>query len=521
MSPSTLPRAVVGSLATLVVVALGATPAGAAAGTIPLSPAEVVVQLVPLENYEASSEEDPYGAVEVEWGGAVDLRLPAAVDASAATYLLETGAETDPEPTRTLSSEDPGAGHLDVTDGPDGDVRISLPTDDSSGPLGLLTVDGLTGTQPGIEVGGPLVYLFTSTGSGTSVVPVEPELSSYAGLPCTLSWLAVEPEPGADDEAGCAPYAVTAGTTVELTLPPDSLLRAVGVDALTDVSASLVAIESGSEPDDGAHDGFDDGYVDGYAAGEQAGPAAEHVPGRGPSYDAAQAATDTGYDAGYEDGHLYGWSQATEPVTDPDPETDPDADSSTWSWFFGSTTGEEPLPDVPLTESSSASVLARVTEVARALDDTSTADAYPAEEPAVEEEELEEPYHVDDLPVTATAAGVELAVPADAPAGEHELVLAVGSDSTVPAAVLYLTLDVTAAPVAVAPVAPVVALPGQPSVAPVSNQGLASNTGWTEPAPAGHSTLLVAVGGGALLVAGVGAVAVLRPRRRPVAPALD
>ena len=80
-----------------------------------------------------------------------------------------------------------------------------------------------------------------------------------------------------------------------------------------------------------------------------------------------------------------------------------------------------------------------------------------------------------------------------------------------------MTLDVTAAPAAVAPV---VALPGQPAVAPVLNQGLASNTGWTEPA-AGDSTALVALGGTAVLAAGLGAAVVLRPRRRPAAAPQD
>jgi hypothetical protein len=57
-------------------------------------------------------------------------------------------------------------------------------------------------------------------------------------------------------------------------------------------------------------------------------------------------------------------------------------------------------------------------------------------------------------------------------------------------------------------------------VAPVLNPGLASNTGWTEPAP-GSSPALVALGGAAVLAAGLGAAVVLRPRRRSAPAAQD
>jgi hypothetical protein len=545
VSPSTLPRAlpraVVGSLATLAALALGIAPAGAAVGlTVPLSPAHVELYLSPQENDAVPvDDDDAYIApVEVQWGGAVDLRLPASVDGSAATYLLQTGAETDAEPTRSLSSEDAGAGHLDVAAPADGLVRISLPTDPSSGPLGLLTVAGLTGTAPGIEVGEDLEYLLEFTGTGTSVVPLAPALTASTGLPCTYAWLYEAPEPDVDagPDAGpdtdCAPYAVTAGTTIGLTLPADSLLRTVGLDALTDTTALLIR----TDPDeDGYWAGYDAGYTDGHEAGLQAGPGAEHVPARGPSFDAAQAAADTDYEPGYDEGHTDGWYEATvlAPEADPgaDPGADPDGELSRWRYFIGALTGDFEVPTAAPAEPGPADAMARVA-VARAVDEAQAAAAEGADDPAaqaaadpsesVDEEVAVGGGLVDDgtLPVTVTADGVEVTVPADSEPGEHALLLAVGTDAGGPWYSVFVSLDVTAAPVAVTPVAPAVALPGQPVVAPVLNPGLASNTGWTEPAP-GSSPALVALGGAAVLAAGLGAAVVLRPRRRSAPAAQD
>ncbi|MFQ1000746.1 hypothetical protein [Modestobacter sp. SSW1-42] len=525
----TLPRAAVGALAVLVALGLGVTPAGAATGpTIPLSPSRVELYLSAEEN-RAPFTEDGGGElvpVEVAWGGAVDLQLPSGVDGSAATYLLQTGAETDEEPTRSLSSEEPGAGHLDVAEPAGGGVRITLPTDATSGPLGLLTVAGLTGTAAGVDAGEDLYYLLEFTGTGSSVVPLAPVPHTFAGLPCTDLWPAGDPA----DDADCAPYAVTAGTTIGLTLPPESLLRTVGFDAFTDVTATLIPSEP--EPDDGFWAGYDAGYTDGRAAGLQAGPDTEHVPAQGPSFDAARAGADSGYEDGYEEGHASGWYEATYV----DPGADEDGGTTVWSVLVGALAGQRAPAEVAPAESVAAAAMARVAAAARAVDDVSAVDdgaADPAEQPTPDsaEESDEEvvsgsPYPEWLLPVTVTAAGAELTVPADSSTGEHALLLAVGSDPTGPSWTVYLALDVVAAPAAVVPV---VAAPGQPAAVPVLNPGLASNTGWTDPAAGasvplvalGGAALLVALGGAALLVAGLGAAVVLRPRRRPAAAAQD
>ena len=131
-----LPRAAVGSLAALVAFALGASPAGAAPGlTVPLSPPQVEVFLAPMENYAdvPAEDEDGLTPVELEWGGAVELQLPAGLDRSGATVVLQTGQADQDEPARTLSSAGTGADQLDVTDLGDGASRITLPADDGTG----------------------------------------------------------------------------------------------------------------------------------------------------------------------------------------------------------------------------------------------------------------------------------------------------------------------------------------------------------------------------------------------------
>ena len=55
----------------------------------------------------------------------------------------------------------------------------------------------------------------------------------------------------------------------------------------------------------------------------------------------------------------------------------------------------------------------------------------------------------------------------------------------------------------------------EPAAAPVLNRGLVSETGWTDLAAPRSPSPLVVLGGGAVLVAGLGAAVVLRPRRRP------
>ena len=92
-----LVRGAVLGVAVLSATAWGTTPAGAAAGlTIPLSPSDLAVVLLPVENTgaldpvaeppEELPEETP---VVVGWGGSVELQLPAGLDGSAMSVSLD------------------------------------------------------------------------------------------------------------------------------------------------------------------------------------------------------------------------------------------------------------------------------------------------------------------------------------------------------------------------------------------------------------------------------------------------
>jgi hypothetical protein len=514
VSPSTLPRAlpraVVGSLAALVVFALGTSPAGAVAGlTVPLSPPQVEVFLVPAENYAEVPVEDESGdgstPVEVQWGGAVELQLPAGLDGTDAVVVLQTGSPDDEEPARTLSSDSDGADRLDVTDLGDGASRVALPADDGTGSAGVLSVEGLTAADPGIRVG-DLYYFLQFTGTGAAVVPLAPQLSAYSSVPCALDLFA--------GPADCPPYPVLAGTTVGLTVPADSLLRTLGLGTLTDVGVALTPLDP-ELVDEGGY-GFSDGYDDGYEAGFDAAPGTTYVAVRGPGYDATEAGTDAEYDADYAEGHAQGWADGA--LAAADPGTDDEDTTYGWAGMVGTLAELPEAVDEPLTAPAAEESMARVAEAARSVDEVVAAAAEPAE--PVTEEVGAEPIVDGLLPVTVTAEGVEVTLPADTAAGEYELAVFEGDGLTGPSSVVVLTLDVLA-PVAAAPVvAPVVAPPAAPAVVPVLNPGLASNTGWTEPAP-GSSPGLVALGGAAVLAAGLGVAVVLRPRRRSAPAAQD
>ena len=504
-----LPRAVVGSLAALVAFALGTSPAGAAAGlTVPLSPPRVEVFLAPLENFADVPLEDdaadPFTPVEVQWGGALELQLPAGLDSSEALVVLQTGSADEDEPARTLSSDGTGADRLEVTDLGDGASRIALPTDDGTGSIGLLSVEGLAAADPAVGVG-ELYYFLEFTGTGTSVVPLAPQLTAYSSVPCALDLFA--------GPADCPPYPVLAGTTVGLTVPADSLLRTLGLGTLTDVAVVLTPLDPELVEEGGY--GFADGYDDGFEAGYDAAPGTTYVPARGPGYDPAGAETDAEYDTDYAEGHEAGWADGAAAAADPGSEDLDEEGSTGWA---GMLAGLPEAADAPLTDPAAEESMARVAEAARSVDEVVAAAEEPA--PVVTDEGTGELVADGLLPVTATPEGVEVTLPADTAPGEYELAVIEGTAPTGPSSVVVLTLDVSA-PAAAAPVvAPVAAPPGPPAVVPVLNPGLASNTGWTEPA-SGGSTPLVALGGTAVLVANLGAALVLRPRRRPAAGLQD
>ena len=507
-----LSRAAVVPVALLAALAVGVSPAGAAPGlTIPLDPTRVDVLLFPVENYadvpvpeDGAAEGEWYTPVEVEWGGAVVVQLPTVLDAADASVRLDTGTTVDAEPTRSLSTDADGADHLDVTDLGGGALRVALPADPAGGAVGVLSVGDLGGPDPAVVVEA-LPYLLGFTGSGSSVVTVEPQLSAFSAMPCAFDVL---------EAAACPPYPATAGGTVTLTVPDGSPLRSLGLGQLDELFVALSPVvpadEYGSE--------YDQGYTDGYEAGYSEAHGEGYGDSYGAGYGLSYSETDEGYDAGFADGSAdgradgsadRGTGDADEPTTITDSLTD----------VLASTAG-------PAADTSPASAMARVAEAVAAVDevtgaDTSAAASDPAagSDPAAATEtdataageDGTGVYAADwaELPVSITAAGATVTLPADTAPGAYELVLIEGDDPLGPSSVVVLTLDVAAAPV-VAAAAPATAAPAGPA-APAVNVGLRSETGWEEERPASP---LVAVGAAALVVAALGTVAVLRPRRR-------
>ena len=236
-------RAAVLGVAVLTGTAWGASPAGAAAGvTIPLSPSDVAVVLVPVENtgpvdLVAGPADDPADVtpVVVGWGGSLDVQLPAGLDGSAMSVSLGLAPDLETEPTRTMTTDPGAADPLGVSDAGDGRYRVALPADDTvNGPVGVLSVDALTsGLSEGSQVLGPLTYVLEFTGAPGAAEAVAPDVLALSTVPCSFA-----------AETRCPAYPVPAGSPVTLTVPADSQLRALGLGTLEAVHVSLQALDT-------------------------------------------------------------------------------------------------------------------------------------------------------------------------------------------------------------------------------------------------------------------------------------
>jgi hypothetical protein len=236
-------RGAVLGIAVLTGTAWGASPAGAAPGvTIPLSPSDVAVVLVPVENtgpldMAAGPAEDPadVSPVVVGWGGSLDLQLPAGLGGSAMSVSLGLAPDLETEPTRTLTTDPGAADPLTVSDAGGGRYSVALPPDDTvDGPVGLLSVDALTtGLSEGSQVLGPLTYVLEFTGAPGAAQAVAPAVLAFSTVPCSVA-----------AETRCPAYPVTAGSPVTLTVPADSQLRDLGLGTLESVHVSLQALDA-------------------------------------------------------------------------------------------------------------------------------------------------------------------------------------------------------------------------------------------------------------------------------------
>jgi hypothetical protein len=250
-----LARATVVGLALLTSSALGLASASAAAAVvISLDPTDVEVMLYPVENMGPLTAHDSMGSgdgsggliggpdtpapVTTEWGGAVVVQLPAGLDGSAMRVSLDLMATMNSSPTRTYSTTTTAPNHLVVTDLGSGSYRVDLPADDSvDGPLGGLTFENITSGNTHVDVGGALPYLLTFTGTGTSVRNLAPQVMAMAELPCPAS-----------PATPCAPTPVDAGGTFGITVPPASLLRALGLGTLDDMALALGRFDDNGDP---------------------------------------------------------------------------------------------------------------------------------------------------------------------------------------------------------------------------------------------------------------------------------
>ena len=237
-------RVTVVALAVLASSALGLPSAAAAPATvIPLSPPEVAVVLYPVENTgplttDMDAEEVATTPVEVEWTGGLEIQIPAPLDGSAMEVILELKETATGPATRTLTTAD-----LSLTDLGGGRFGITFPVDDlANGPVGDLLLTGITSTEPGVESAGVAFYELVFSGTGPSVVDLAPQILAIGSVPCPLS-----------SGTRCPAIPVDAGSTFGITVPPESLLRLLGLGTLDAMDLRLERLDpdglpNGSDP---------------------------------------------------------------------------------------------------------------------------------------------------------------------------------------------------------------------------------------------------------------------------------
>jgi hypothetical protein len=234
-------RAAASGVGAALLLLAGAPAAAAAPGlVVPLDPPGIDVVFLPTENlgdptHAGDPGWEPFVPVPIRWGGSVDLQVPSGFDASDASFELALGDEDDEEPTRTYSTETPAPDDLVVTDVGGGHFEVTMPADDGvDGPFGLLSVDGLVPLSGDDIDAMPLSYFLEFDAAASPVQSLVPHLLAMAAPSCPMT-------PAGD----CIPYSVTAGEQIELTVPPGSRLRNLGLGTLADAEALLVSEDTG------------------------------------------------------------------------------------------------------------------------------------------------------------------------------------------------------------------------------------------------------------------------------------
>jgi hypothetical protein len=206
----------------------------------PLLPDEVAGALGVDEAVGAAAAADLEGAVDVAYGGTVELTLPAEVDASAAEFTLELVADDFSDPSYFLESDSPlPANLLTVNDLGGNEFAVTLPAAavGTYGPEAYLTVDGLTSADPGVAFVESLDYWLDFTGPAAPSVSLAPVLGLYADAVCSFD----------DAFDGCTAATVRAGSPVDVVVPPTSLLTSYGYGRLDNAFYSLESMDD-AEP---------------------------------------------------------------------------------------------------------------------------------------------------------------------------------------------------------------------------------------------------------------------------------
>ena len=190
------------------------------------------------------------GEIDVEYGGTVTVRLPALVDASAAEVSLEVYA-ADPEVEPRVYSTDPAAvDPLTVVDLGGNEIEVTLPADDGTyGPEAYLVFDDLAGTDAAIADVYPLHYYLEFTGTGVSAVTLEPGVGLFTTAACSIN------------DYSCPHTDVQAGESLDLTVPPSSLLRTLDLGRLDTAELFLFREDSDEDSYEEYYSGYDDGLL--------------------------------------------------------------------------------------------------------------------------------------------------------------------------------------------------------------------------------------------------------------------
>lgn len=185
----------------------------------------------------AAPADEDFG-LDVPYGSTLHLQIPAEVDATSAAFVLDVyTADYDDLPRRYRTNPLPSDQPLVVTDLGGGAFDITVPAAvPPYGPAAELTVKGLTNAVTGADLEEPLLYFLELTGAAATTVNLAPSIGYVSHATCSLY-----------AEEMCPGPTVRAGRSVDLVIPPDSALTALGFAQL-DTAHHMLWSLSDEEP---------------------------------------------------------------------------------------------------------------------------------------------------------------------------------------------------------------------------------------------------------------------------------